>query len=41
MRKIRDTETRSVKRDSRRKDKAETLRRKQIRANKSAQPVAA
>ncbi|ATE85401.1 hypothetical protein [Streptomyces phage phiScoe23] len=44
MRKIRDEFSRSVKRDDRRKAKAETLRRKQIRAVKQSettQPVAA
>ncbi|AKY03451.1 hypothetical protein FDI80_gp69 [Streptomyces phage Aaronocolus] len=41
MRKIRDEYSTRTVRDSRRKDKAETLRRKQIRQVKQAQPVAA
>jgi hypothetical protein len=41
MRKIRDEFAVRNVRDSRRKDKAETLRRKKVRAVKQATPVAA
>ncbi|QYW07915.1 hypothetical protein SEA_REDBEAR_69 [Streptomyces phage RedBear] len=41
MRKIRDDFSTKVVRNDRRKAKAETLRRKAIRAKKTAQPVAA